>query len=153
MQQAIVFCSFSKRLPAMLHKAGAFLSQNPGQVPHKRFQVLSLFASGVEYQLFDLQALKYFSKMSKQASLDRVRATLVKLKENIDTAEDRYLEAKQSRVESDSRLEKAEEEAESYRRRIKLLEDELEKTRKTLSEKQDRLAHVEGGKVHSLYML
>ena len=42
------------------------------------------------------------------------------------------------------RLEKAEEEQESYRRRIKLLEVELEKTRKTLGEKEDRLAHLEG---------
>ena len=42
------------------------------------------------------------------------------------------------------RLERAEEEAESYRRRFKLLEIELEKTKKTLEEKQDRLAHLEG---------
>lgn len=41
--------------------------------------------------------------MSKQQSLDKVRDTLMKLKENIDTAEDRYHEAKQARVEADSR--------------------------------------------------
>ena len=44
-----------------------------------------------------------------------------------------------------ARMEKAEEEQDSYRRRIKLLEVEFEKTKKTLAEKQERLAHLEGG--------
>ena len=82
--------------------------------------------------------------MSKQASLEKVRDTFVKLKEDIDAAEDRFYESKNAKLESDNRLEKAEEEQESYRRRIKLLEVELEKTRKTLGEKEDRLAHLEG---------
>lgn len=43
------------------------------------------------------------------------------------------------------RLEKAEEEQESYRRRFQLLEVELEKTKKTLAEKQERLEQLEGG--------
>ncbi|CAB4026580.1 Hypothetical predicted protein, partial [Paramuricea clavata] len=81
--------------------------------------------------------------MSKQASLDKVRDTLVKLKENIDTAEDRYHDAKASNLEAVDRLEKAEEEQESYRRRIKLLEFDFEKAKKTLAEKQERLAHLE----------
>lgn len=82
--------------------------------------------------------------MSKQASLDKVRDTLVKLKESIDNAEEREIEAVQEKREADSRLEKAEEETESYRRRIKLLKADLEKTKKTLADKQERLAHVEG---------
>jgi hypothetical protein len=48
-------------------------------------------------------------------------------------------------------LEKAEEEQESYRRRIKLLEVELEKTKKTLTEKEDRLSHLEGASFSFLF--
>lgn len=82
--------------------------------------------------------------MTKQASLDKVKDTLVKLKESIDVAEEREIEAHQQRQEADSRLEKAEEESESYRRRLKLLQADLVKTKKTLEEKQSRLAQVEG---------
>ena len=42
------------------------------------------------------------------------------------------------------RLEKSEEEAESYRRRLKLLQTDLEKAKKALTEKQERLDHLEG---------
>mgnify|MGYP002803578197 FL=1 len=94
--------------------------------------------------LFETSAFKSPGKMSKQESLEKVRNTFVKLKEDIDGAEDRYYESKNAKLESDNRLEKAEEEQESYRRRIKLLEVELEKTKKTLGEKEDRLAHLEG---------
>ena len=41
--------------------------------------------------------------MSKETSLDKVRDTFVKLKENIDSAEDRQHEAKQAKVEAISR--------------------------------------------------
>jgi hypothetical protein len=40
---------------------------------------------------------------SKQASLEKVRETLVKLKENIDGADDRFYEAKNAKLEGDTR--------------------------------------------------
>lgn len=82
--------------------------------------------------------------MAKLTSLDKVKETLVRLKESIDTAEEREIEANQLKQEADSRLEKAEEESESYRRRYKLLQADLVKTKKALEEKQKRLDHVEG---------
>lgn len=41
--------------------------------------------------------------MSKQASLERVRETLVKLKEDIDTAEDRLVESKAANADAVTR--------------------------------------------------
>ncbi len=41
--------------------------------------------------------------MSKQASLEKVRETLVKLKEDIDGAEDRTIESKNAKAEAITR--------------------------------------------------
>jgi tropomyosin-1 len=75
--------------------------------------------------------------------MEKLKARISKLKEDIDACEQRESEAKALHAEAKNRLELAESERNSFRRRLKIIEGDVAKTNERLAEKQDRLDSLE----------
>jgi chromosome segregation ATPase len=75
--------------------------------------------------------------------MEKVKARINKLKEDIDACEQRQSDSKALYNEATNRLETAETERNSFRRRIKIILGEVKKTNERLAEKQELLDNFE----------
>ena len=75
--------------------------------------------------------------------MEKVKARINKLKEDIEACEKRESESKALLSEANVRLESAESETNSFRRRLKILQGEVTKTNERLAERQERLNTLE----------
>ena len=75
--------------------------------------------------------------------MDKIKARINRLKEDIDVCEQRETDAKGHLNDATARLEAAETEKNSFLRRLKMLQVELTKTNSRLQERQERLDSLE----------
>ena len=78
------------------------------------------------------------------SQLQRVKERLSKYKEDIDTAEERELQAKADRIEVEARYETTRNEVEGMKRRLVLIQKDLDKVNERLDSSQAKLNHAEG---------
>lgn len=74
--------------------------------------------------------------------LNKVKARLCAIKNQIDDAEDREQQAREKLQDAIAQEDKADSDVQSYQRRIQLVREELQRTQETLVEKERRLDHM-----------